>query len=61
MTLPDRIERAERGEDAGRPIPVEFYQWLYTIERDVRVWDLTPNEISALIAALARMEKTDEG
>jgi hypothetical protein len=45
----DISERAERGA-----IPVEFYQWLYTIERDVLVWDLTPNEISALITALAR-------
>ena len=45
----DISERAER-----QAIPVEFYLWLTTIERDVRVWDMTPNEISALIAAIAR-------
>lgn len=43
-------------EAVARAIPVEFYQWLYLIEKDVRVWDLTPNEIARLIAALSVIE-----
>lgn len=39
--------------EADGKIPVEFYQWLYGIERDVLVWSLTPNEIAALVAALS--------
>lgn len=41
---------------ADEPIPVEFYQWLYSIEKDVRVWDMTPNEIVRLRAALRHHE-----
>ena len=47
MTTPPNAAALADGK-----IPVEFYQWLYGIERDVRVWDLTPNEVGALVAAL---------
>jgi hypothetical protein len=34
------------------PLPVAYYLWLATIERDVRVRDLTADEVAGLIAAL---------
>lgn len=34
------------------PLPVEYYLWLATIERDVRVRDLTASEVASLLTAL---------
>lgn len=45
---------------ATKSIPAGFYQWLRTIERDVRVWDLTPNEIKELITALQPASEPQE-
>lgn len=44
----------EAMDDVG-VIPVGYYEWLYTIERDVRVWELTPNEIKRLTTTLAKL------
>ncbi len=51
---------ALRAKPAGEvDVPVAYYQWLYGIERDVRVWDMTPHEIAALVAALAQTTDRD--
>lgn len=34
-------------------VPIAFYEWRATIEKDVRVHDLTPHEQAALVKALA--------
>lgn len=46
-------------------VPIAFYEWLATVERDVRVHDLTPYEIVGLAAALrernADMDDVEKG
>lgn len=44
MSLADKIEAPS--------IPLRFYRWRATIERDARVRELTDDEIASLIAAL---------
>lgn len=34
-------------------VPLAYYQWAATIERDVLLNDLTPHEIAGLVAALS--------
>jgi hypothetical protein len=38
-------------------VPLAFYEWLATIEKDVLAHDLTPHEIAGLIAALRTERK----
>lgn len=51
----------ERREAVYVTVPLAFYEWLGTIERDTRVHDLTPHEQSALCAALTPSPRVDEG
>ncbi len=43
---------AEASEAVVSDIPLAFYQWRAGIERDTRLWELTPHEIKALLATL---------
>jgi hypothetical protein len=41
-------------------VPLAFYQWLATVEKDVRVHDLTPHEIAGLQTALRAPAVSEE-
>jgi hypothetical protein len=40
-------------------VPLSFYEWLATVEKDVRVHDLMPQEITCLAAALRTQPPAD--
>lgn len=46
------VSQADEGVTVD--VPIAFYQWLTTIEKDVRVHDLTPHEVSSLLSVLTR-------
>lgn len=52
MTAPTVAEQQQ-------PLPVEYYLWLATIEPDVRLRDLTADEIAGLVTALRTRPTTD--
>ena len=39
------------------PLPLSYYAWRAGIERDVRVWDMTNEEVTRLVAAIRAKDK----